>query len=50
VRIFPQREDGAADYMGRAEIAAHGIQSDFHRSRILRISGRECKIKKTLKG
>ena len=46
VRILLQRHDRAADNIRRAEIAAHGIQCDFHRSGILRISGRECKIKK----
>ena len=36
---------GAANDIGRAEIATHGIQSDFHRSRMLRRSGRESKTK-----
>jgi hypothetical protein len=44
-RVFPQREHGSAHNVRRAEIAAHGIESDFHRSTILRTSGRECKIK-----
>jgi hypothetical protein len=44
-RVFPQREHGSAHDMRRTEIAAHGIESDFHRSRILRTSRRECKIK-----
>jgi hypothetical protein len=45
VRILLQRQDGSAHNIGRAEIATHGVESDFHRSGILRGSGNECKIK-----
>jgi hypothetical protein len=45
VGILFERHDGSADDIGRPEIAAHGIQSDFHGSVILRRSEGECKIK-----
>ena len=45
VRIFAQRHDRAADEIRWPEIAAHGIQSDFHRGANLRFSVRECKTK-----
>src|SRR2546423_15212249 len=44
--IFLERHDRAANDVRRAEIAAHRVQSDFHRSGILRRSARECKSKK----
>ena len=43
--ILVQRHNGSADDIWRAEIAAHGIESDFHRSGILRRLDPECKIK-----
>src|SRR5436190_20675857 len=46
VGVLLQGHDRAADYVGRPKVATHGVQRDFHRSGILRISGRECKIKK----
>ena len=31
-RIFAQRHDRAGDQIWRTEIAAHGVECDFHRS------------------
>jgi hypothetical protein len=31
LRILPQSEDRAADEIRRPEVAAHGVESDFHR-------------------
>ena len=45
LRIFAQRHDCAADEVRRPEIAAHGVQSDFHRGANLRFSVLECKTK-----
>ena len=45
LRIFAQRQDRAADEIRRPEIAAHGVQSDFHRGAICDFQGVECKTK-----
>ncbi len=41
-RVFPQGHDRAAHEIGRPEIAAHGIECDFHWCGSLRVSRREC--------
>jgi len=45
VRVIAQRHDRSTDDVTWAEIAAHGIQCDFHRTVNLRFSIRECKTK-----
>ena len=45
LRIFAQCQDRAADEIWWPEIAAHGVQSDFHRGANLRFSVLECKTK-----
>jgi hypothetical protein len=48
--VFAQRHDSAANKIWWPEIAAHGVQSDFHRGANVRVSARECKAKTRTQG
>jgi hypothetical protein len=43
LRVIAQRHDCAPDKIWWPEIAAHGVESDFHRGGSLRVSRAECK-------
>src|ERR1700736_3936927 len=45
VRVLAQRHHRTGHKVGRTEIAAHSIQGDLHRTEILRILARICKMK-----